>query len=232
MPVEVLNQFNRKFSVPLIEGYGLSEASPVVALNPIHGKKKPGSIGLPIHEVHVTIQDEMGNWLPRGEVGELCVRGGNVMRGYLNQPEATADVLRRGWLLTGDMGYMDEEGYIFITDRKKDMLLVNGINVYPREIEEVIYQYPGIREAAVVGRSDRRKGDLPIAFIVPETEKEVEMGRLREFLKSRLADYKLPREFHVIDALPRNASGKVLKTNLRHRLESQSPSPNQPNQPV
>ncbi|MGZ8900812.1 MAG: AMP-binding protein, partial [Limisphaerales bacterium] len=149
LPVEVLKEFNARFPIPLIEGYGLSEASPVVTMNPIPGPWKAGSIGLPVPDVEVTIQNESGDVLKAGEVGELCVKGGNVMMGYLNQPEETRKVMRGEWLLTGDVGYKDEDGYIYITDRKKDMLLVNGINVYPREIEEVIYQFPGVKEAAV-----------------------------------------------------------------------------------
>src|SRR5262249_591539 len=150
---------------PLIEGYGLSEASSVVTKNPLRGVRKPGSIGLPIPDVEVTIQNDAGDVLGPMEVGELCVRGGNVMMGYWKQPEERAKVMRNGWLLTGDIEYKDADGYIFITDRKKDMLLVNGINVYPREVEEIIYQFPGVKEAAVIGVPDPRKGEQPMAFV-------------------------------------------------------------------
>ena len=132
LPAQVLREFEEKFHVPLIEGYGLSEASPVVTKNPLDGRRKAGSIGLPIANVDVSIQDDAGKKLSPGEIGELCVRGGNVMLGYWNRPEETAKVMRRQWLLTGDIGYRDTEGYYYITDRKKDMVLVNGINVYPR----------------------------------------------------------------------------------------------------
>ena len=165
LPAQVLKEFEEKFKVPLIEGYGLSEASPVVTKNPLDGRRKAGSIGLPIAHVQVSIQDEDGKQLGHDEIGEVCVKGGNVMLGYWKQPEETAKVMRDGWLLTGDIGYRDEEGYCYITDRKKDMLLVNGINVYPREIEEILYQFPGVKEAAVIGKPDARKGEQAIAFV-------------------------------------------------------------------
>lgn len=215
LPVQVLKEFETKFHIPLIEGYGLSEASPVVTKNPLDGTRKPGSIGLPIANVTVSIQDESGKELGPHEVGELCVRGGNVMLGYWNQPQATAQAMRNGWLLTGDIGYRDAEGYYFITDRKKDMLLVNGINVYPREIEEVLYQYPGIKEAAVVGQPDPRKGEQPIAFVSADDGVCLEEKAIRQFVRRKLADYKVPRRVVVLPALPRNATGKVLKTRLR-----------------
>jgi long-chain acyl-CoA synthetase len=221
LPVEVLREFNARFPIPLIEGYGLSEASPVVAINPIEGPWKEGSIGLPIPDVEVTIQDEFGEVLPPREVGELCVRGGNVMMGYLDKEEETKNAFRGDWLLTGDVGYKDEDGYIYITDRKKDMLLVNGINVYPREIEEVIYQFPGVREAAVVSRPDSRKGEQPVAFIAPNENAHVDNRALTQFLREKLADYKVPRQIVALPALPRNATGKILKTTLREMARSQ-----------
>lgn len=215
LPVEVLKEFNARFPIPLLEGYGLSEASPVVTMNPIQGPWKAGSIGLPIPDVEVTIQNELGDLLKEREVGELCVRGGNVMMGYLNQPEETRKVMRGEWLLTGDVGYKDEDGYIYITDRKKDMLLVNGINVYPREVEEIIYQFPGVKEAAVVSRPDPRKGEQPVAFVAANDGVTIVSKELVQFLRGKLADYKVPRQINIIAALPRNATGKVLKTTLR-----------------
>jgi long-chain acyl-CoA synthetase len=215
LPVDTLQEFNARWPARLIEGYGLSEASPVVSLNPIRGVQKPGSIGLPIPEVEISIRDDAGRELPRGQVGELCVRGGNVMRGYWQRPEETARTLRDGWLYTGDVGYMDADGYTFITDRKKDMLLVNGINVYPREIEEVIYRFPGVKEAAVIGRPDPRRGEQPVAFVALNDGQTLDTAALHAFLKEHLADYKLPRLILQVPALPRNATGKVLKTELR-----------------
>ncbi len=215
LPVEVFNEFTRKFPFPLREGYGPTESSPVATVNPIYGINKPGSIGQPIPNVELSIRDEAGQELPVGEIGEICIRGGNVMRGYWNQPEETAKVLRNGWLLTGDVGYRDADGYYFITDRKKDMLLVNGINVYPREIEEVIYQFPGVKEAAVVGVPDPRKGEQPVAFVAAAEGRTLDEKALHQFIRSKLADYKLPKHIVFLPALPRNATGKILKTELR-----------------
>src|SRR5439155_57993 len=215
LPVEILKEFNDRFPIPLIEGYGLSEASPVVSLNPIHGPWKAGSIGIPIPGVEVTVQSDAGEMLPEGEIGEISIRGGNVMQGYWNQPEATARAIRNGWLLTGDVGYHDKDGYFFITDRKKDMLLVNGINVYPREIEEIIYQFGGVKEAAVIGLPDPRKGEQPIAFVAPIEGVTIDERALLHFIRGKLADYKVPRRVTVLPALPRNATGKILKTALR-----------------
>jgi long-chain acyl-CoA synthetase len=199
----------------LIEGYGLSEASPVVTKNPIHGVRKPGSVGLPIPHVEVSAQDDAGKMLEAGEAGEICVRGGNVMLGYWNNPEETTRAFRNGWLLTGDIGYRDADGYYYITDRKKDMLLVNGNNVYPREIEEIIYQFPGIKETAVIGVPDARKGEQPVAFVVMAEGQTVEEKALLQFVRGKLADYKVPKRVVFVPALPRNATGKILKTALR-----------------
>jgi long-chain acyl-CoA synthetase len=215
LPVQVLKDFEAKYGIPLIEGYGLSEASPVVTKNPIHGVRKPGSIGLPISHVEVSVQDDSGEMLGTGGVGEICVRGGNVMLGYWNNPEETAKAFRNGWLLTGDIGYRDADGYYYITDRKKDMLLVNGNNVYPREIEEIIYQFPGIKEAAVIGVPDARKGEQPVAFVVVAEGQAVEEKALLQFVRGKLADYKVPKRAVFMPALPRNATGKILKTELR-----------------
>jgi len=215
LPAQILKEFEDKFHIPLIEGYGLSEASPVVTKNPLDGTRKPGSIGRPIPNVEVSIQDDEGRELGVGETGELCVRGPNVMMGYWNNPEETAKVMRNGWLVTGDIGHRDADGYYYITDRKKDMLLVNGINVYPREIEEVLYRFPGIKEAAVIGKSDPRRGEQPIAFVALENGAPLNEKALLDFVRQKLADYKVPRKVVVLPALPRNATGKVLKTELR-----------------
>lgn len=215
LPVEVFNEFTRKFPFPLREGYGPTESSPVATVNPIYGLNKPGSVGQPIPNVELSIRDEDGRELPLGEIGEICIRGGNVMRGYWNQPEETAKVLRDGWLYTGDVGYGDAAGYFFITDRKKDMLLVNGINVYPREIEEVLYQFPGVKEAAVIGVPDARRGEQPLAYVVPIESVTLDDKAILKFIRERLADYKVPRRVLFLAALPRNATGKILKTGLR-----------------
>jgi long-chain acyl-CoA synthetase len=217
LPVQVLKDFEKKFGIPLIEGYGLSEASPVVAKNPLDRTRKPGSIGLPIPDVEMSVQNDAGQMLGPGEIGEICVRGENVMLGYWNQPEETAEAFRGDWLLTGDVGYRDEDGYYYITDRKKDMLLVNGNNVYPREIEEVIYGFPGIKEVAVVGWPDSRRGEQPVAFVVAAEGATVDPEALLAFIRTRLADYKVPRRVIPATALPRNATGKILKTVLREQ---------------
>ena len=215
LPLQVLQAFEKKFGIPLIEGYGLSEASPVVTKNPLDGTRKAGSVGLPIPNVEVSVQDETGKLLGAQEVGEICVRGGNVMLGYWNQPDETAKAFRDGWLLTGDIGCRDADGYYYITDRKKDMLLVNGINVYPREIEEVIHQFPNVKEVAVVGQPDPRRGEQAVAFVVSNETTIIDVDELQKFIREKLADFKVPRRIVLLPALPRNATGKILKTELR-----------------
>jgi long-chain acyl-CoA synthetase len=215
LPAEILKEFTARFPIPLLEGYGLSEASPVVSLNPIHGPWKAGSIGVPVPGVEVSVQNDSGEILAAGATGEICVRGGNVMPGYWKQPGETAKTMRQGWLLTGDIGYMDADGYFYITDRKKDMLLVNGINVYPRQIEEVLYSFPGVKEAAVIGVPDERRGEQPLAFVAAHDGIELQEGPLLQFARKQLADYKVPRHIVFLPALPRNATGKILKTELR-----------------
>jgi long-chain acyl-CoA synthetase len=221
LPLEILRAFNERHpKVPLIEGYGLSEASPVVTVNPPAGPAIPGTIGIPIPGVEVTVQDDSGAVLPDGTDGEICVRGGNVMLGYWNAPEKTAEALRNGWLLTGDIGHRRPDGWFVITDRKKDMLKPNGMNVYPREIEEVLYRFPGIREAAVVGEPCDRRGERPVAFVSLDEGRQLDEPALIAFLRDQLADYKIPRRAVVLPALPRNATGKVLKTALREMVAS------------
>ena len=217
LPMQVLKDFEAKFHIPLLEGYGLSEASPVVTKNPLHGLRKPGSIGLPLPNVEVSVQDDTGQMLATTEIGEVCVRGGNVMMGYWNNPEETAKAMRGDWLLTGDIGYRDADGYYFITDRKKDMLLVNGTNVYPREIEEVLQQFPGVKEVAVIGVPDPRKGEQPLAYVTPADGVTLDERTLLQFVRRNLADYKVPKHIVFVPALPRNATGKILKTTLRQQ---------------
>jgi len=215
LPIEVLNAFNENVGIPLLEGYGLSETSPVACMNPLYGERKAGSVGLPLRGVEFQIRNDDDLILPVNEPGEIFIKGHNVMMGYWNNSEATEASIKDGWLLTGDIGHLDDDGYLYITDRKKDMLLVNGINVYPREVEEVIYQFEGVSEAAVVGINDPRKGDLVVACIVPSEEAEIDESGLKEFLKTKLAAYKLPRKVMIMESLPRNATGKILKTKLR-----------------
>ncbi|WP_457562177.1 fatty acid--CoA ligase [Caminibacter pacificus] len=219
LPGEVLNRFKAKFKkAPLLEGYGLSETSPVVAVNRPE-LQKPGSVGPTIPGVEVKIVNDDLVEVPVGEAGEIIVKGDNVMKGYYKREDATAETIINGWLLTGDIGKVDEDGYIYILDRKKDLIISRGVNIYPREIEEVCLKFPGVKECAVVGKKDENHGEIPIAFIEPEEDVKVDVRELRKFLKSHLANYKLPKEIYIVDNLPKNATGKVLKRVLREKLE-------------
>jgi long-chain acyl-CoA synthetase len=211
----VIGKIEERFGSPLLEGYGLSEASPVVSVNPLIGTRKPGSVGLPIPNVQVKIVNEDMEELPVGEVGELTVKGPNVMQGYYNLPEATEQALVAGWLLTGDIAKVDEDGYVYIVDRKKDMLLVRGINVYPREIEEVLYQHPKISECAVIGVPDESRGEVPKAFMVLKEGETLTEREVREYCKQHLAAYKLPKFYEFRPSLPKNATQKIMKRELR-----------------
>ncbi len=217
MPVALLNNFEEKFNVVISEGYGLSEASPVTCFNPLDRPRKPGSIGTSILNVENRVVDGLGNELPSGEVGELVVRGPNVMKGYYNMPEETSEAIRDGWLYTGDLAKMDEEGYFYIVDRKKDLVIVGGYNVYPREVEEVLYGHPDIMEAAVIGAPDADQGEVVKAFIVPRDEK-VDKEELHQFLSERLAPYKLPKSIEFLQELPKNSTGKIMKRELKSRV--------------
>ena len=215
LPLEVYHK-TRKI-IPIVEGFGLTEASPATNFNPPSGVQKPGSVGPAFPEVEVMIADENDNEVPIGEVGELLIRGPNVMAGYYKKPEATAETLRNGWLHTGDLAKMDEDRYVYIVDRKKDMIIVAGLNVYPREVEEVLYQHPKIRDAAVIGEEDKLRGETVVAYIVlKEGETALEAEILR-WLKERLAVYKVPRRLVFVEELPRTSSGKILKRILREK---------------
>ncbi|MEI6084167.1 MAG: long-chain fatty acid--CoA ligase [Verrucomicrobiota bacterium] len=218
LPRETLEVFERKYRFPLLEGYGLSEASPVVSFNPLHATRKPGSVGLPLAEIEVRIFDDHGQPVPTGEVGEIVVRGPNVMVGYYNQPDESAAALRHGWLHTGDMGRLDADGYLFIVDRRKEMFLVRGMNVYPREIEEVLYTFPNVREAAVIARPDEKRGETAIAFVCANEGAALDSAAILKYCRARLADYKLPREVRILDKLPRTATGKIAKLELKKLL--------------
>lgn len=213
LPVQLLETFESTFACKILEGYGLSEASPVTCFNPLHGERKAGSIGPSIVHVENKIVDELGEEVGVGEVGELIVRGPNVMKGYYKLPEETAVTLRDGWLYTGDLARRDEDGYFYIVDRKKDMVIVGGYNVYPREVEEVLYQHPGIVEAAVIGVPDAEQGEAVKAFVV--TRDDVSIEDIRAFAATKLAKYKQPTQIELIDELPRNTTGKILRTVLK-----------------
>ncbi len=217
LPVEIFRQAKELMKLPIVEGYGLTEASPAVCFNPLLGIQKEGSIGLPIPYVECKIVNENDIELPAGEVGELTVRGENIMLGYFNKEEETKKALLNGWLHTGDLAKKDEDGYIYIVDRKKDMVIVGGLNVYPREVEEVIYQYSKVKEAAVIGMSDNTRGEYVKAFIVLKDGEECTSKEILHYLKERLAIYKLPRVIEFIPNLPKNSTGKILKRMLKEQ---------------
>lgn len=220
LPVEIYRQGREIMKLPIVEGYGLTEASPAVSFNPPDGVQKEGSIGLPLPGIECRIIDEEDNELPAGEVGELAVRGDNVMLGYYNQLEETLKTLRNGWLHTGDLAKKDEEGYIYIVDRKKDMVIVAGLNVYPREVEEVIYKYPKVKEAAVIGLADKLRGEYVKAFVVLKEGEECHSKELLRFMKETLASYKLPRHVEFVESLPKNSTGKIMKRILKEQQEA------------
>jgi len=221
MPAKLFNAVAEKYGVPITEGYGLSEGGPVVAHNPIRGVKKIGSVGIPVPGVSVQVVDKQDNPMPPGEIGELVVQGPNVMKGYLNQPEATAEALRGGWLHTGDLATIDEDGYVFIVDRKKDMILTGGFNIYPREVEEMLYTHPAVSEAAVIGLPDEEKGELAGAFIILKSGHTASEEQIITYCKDRMAVYKAPRKVTFVDELPRSPSGKILKRLLRDQHGTQ-----------
>lgn len=217
MPVALLENFEEKFNVKVSEGYGLSEASPVTAFNPLDRPRKAGSIGCSIMNVENKVVNEMGEELPVGEVGELTVRGPNVMKGYYKQPEETAAAVKGGWLYTGDLAREDEEGYFYIVDRKKDLIIVGGYNVYPREVEEVLYSHPDIVEGAVLGVPDPNYGEAVLAFVVAKDEK-LNQEMVMEYCRGRLAEYKLPQQIEFLEELPKNTTGKILRRVLKKQL--------------
>lgn len=214
MPVALLHSFEDKFNVRISEGYGLSEASPVTCFNPIDRERKAGSIGTSIVNVENKVVNELGEELPPGEVGELIVRGPNVMKGYYKLPEETASAIRDGWLYTGDLARTDEEGYFYIVDRKKDLIIVGGYNVYPREVEEVLFAHPGVSEAAVVGLPDPDFGEEIQAYVVLK-DSSITAEDLRKYCAEHLAKYKVPKQFEILEDLPKNTTGKILRRSLK-----------------
>ncbi len=215
MPVEVLRQFEDAFGCIVLEGYGLSETSPVASFNHPDRERKPGSIGTPIRGVEMRVVDEAGNALPQGEVGEIAIRGHNIMKGYWRKPEATADAISAdGWFRTGDVGRVDEDGYYYIVDRKKDLIIRGGYNIYPREIEEMLYEHPAVAEAAVVGMPHAELGEEVGAAVVLKPGTFASEDELRGFVKAQVAAYKYPRRVWFVDALPKGPTGKILKREI------------------
>jgi len=215
MPVEVLRQFEDAFECIVLEGYGLSETSPVASFNHPGRERKPGSIGTPIRGVEMRVVDASGAEVPQGEVGEIAIRGHNIMKGYLNRPEATAEAVSDdGWFRTGDIGRVDEDGYYYIVDRKKDLIIRGGYNIYPREIEEVLYEHPEVAEAAVVGIPHPELGEEVGAAVALKPGATVTPDELRSYVKSQVAAYKYPRRVWIVDALPKGPTGKILKKEI------------------
>jgi long-chain acyl-CoA synthetase len=222
MPVEVLRGFEEAFECELLEGYGLSETSPVASSNHPGRPRKPGSIGTPLREVEMKVVDEDDSEVAQGEVGEIVIRGHNVMKGYWQRPDATEEAMRGGWFHSGDMAKVDEDGYFFIVDRKKDLIIRGGYNVYPREVEEILYEHPKIREAAVLGVPHDQWGEEIGAAVVLHEGEQLGAEEVSDYVKERIAAYKYPRLVWFMDDLPKGPTGKILKR------EIETPSPAEP----
>ena len=214
MPVEVMRSFEETFGCIVLEGYGLSETSPVASFNHPHAERKPGSIGTPIRGVELRLVDDEGNDTPAGEVGEIAIRGENVMKGYWNRPEDTAKAIPDGWFRSGDLARVDDEGYYFIVDRKKEMIIRGGYNVYPREIEEALYEHPAVAEAACLGIKHPDLGEEVAAAVALKPGASAEVGELQAFVKERVAAYKYPRHLWLVDSLPKGPTGKILRRSV------------------
>jgi long-chain acyl-CoA synthetase len=216
LPEALLRRWEEASAAPALEGYGQSESGPVLSFNPLHGRRKPQSVGIPLPETTIEIVDAIDGEtrLPAGHIGEIRARGPQVMQGYRNRPEETAQALRKGWLYTGDLGEFDAEGYLYVRDRKKDMVLVSGFNVYPREVEEVLCLHPAVQEVAVIGVPDEYRGGLVKAFIVPRAGAPLDEQILDAHCRASLAAYKVPRQYVFVDRLPKTAVGKTDKKQL------------------
>ena len=218
LPTELVEPFERKFGGKILEGYGLTEASPVVSAHRLSGPRKIGSVGRAIPGVEVAIQDDLDRALPAGEIGEVCIRGPNVMVGYYRNPEETVRTVRDGWLHTGDMGRLDEDGFLFIVERKKDLIIRGGFNIYPREVEEVLYAHPAVAEAVVVGMKDPLMGEDVLAFVVLRSGAHASAEEVAAFCEERLARYKCPKQIRFVDSLPKSPIGKILRKELRTQV--------------
>lgn len=221
LPVEIIKGIEEKYKIPILEGYGLSETCPVATFSHLHKERKPGSVGTPIWGVEVEIFDKNNNALPIGEVGELVIRGHNVMKGYYNKPEATAKAFDgTSWFHTEDLGKKDEDGYVYIVDRVKDMIIRGGYNVYPREIEEVLLTHPDVSLASVLGVPHDSHGEEIVAYIVPSPGADITEDQIIKWSKEQMAAYKYPRIVHFRETLPMTATGKILKKDLRAEVEN------------
>ena len=215
LPVEVLHGFDEAFGCKVLEGYGLSETTGMASFNLPDRERKPGSIGLPVGGTEMKVVDNDDREVPQGEPGEIVMRGPFVMSGYWNRDDATGEVMRGGWLHTGDIATVDEDGYFFIVDRKKDLIIRGGYNIYPREVEETLYEHPAIREAAVIGVAHESLGEEVVAVVVLKAGSEASAEELRDFVKQRVAAYKYPRQVWVVDELPKGPTGKILKREIK-----------------
>jgi long-chain acyl-CoA synthetase len=214
MPVDVMRQFEEKFDVMITEGFGLTETTVSVTMNR-QDARKPGSIGLPFDGVQMKVVDENGAEVPDGEIGEIVIKAPNVMKGYLNKPEATAEAIKDGWFYSGDLGYRDDEGFFYVVDRKKDMIIKGGYNIYPREIEEVLYQLPQVAEAAVVGIFDEAKGEAVRAVVSFKPGQSLSEEAIRSHVEANLAKYKWPQDYMIVPELPKGPTGKILKREIK-----------------
>ncbi|RNI19033.1 long-chain-fatty-acid--CoA ligase [Flexivirga caeni] len=215
MPGEVMRKFEERFGAQILEGYGLSETSPVASFNLPDRPRKVGSIGLPLQGVEMRLAQPDGSDAPEGEIGELAIRGDLIMKGYWGRPEATQEAIRDGWFFSGDLARRDEDGYYYIVDRAKDMIIRGGYNVYPREVEEVLYEHPDVVEAAVVGVPHEHYGEEVAAYVVRTPGSSTDAEALTDYVKERVAAYKYPRTITFVEALPKGATGKILKRELR-----------------
>jgi long-chain acyl-CoA synthetase len=216
---QAAEEIERRISVTVRQGYGLTETAALIATNPV-GREKPGSVGIPIPGAIVRVVDDDDRELPAGEPGEICVRSPAVMGGYWRAPEATSEAIRDGWLHTGDIGYLDEDGYLFIVDRKKDLIIRGGFNVYPRDVEDALLEHPAVLAAGVVGRPDERHGEEVVAFVALREPEAVNEDELVEWARRRIGGYKYPREVHIVDAIPLTAVGKLDRKALRARVRT------------
>ena len=214
MPEEVMRAFEKQFGCKVLEGYGLSETSPVASFNHPDKENKAGSIGTPIEGVEMKLVDDDDNEVPDGEVGEIAIKGHNIMKGYWEREEATAEAIMDGWFFSGDMGKRDDDGYYFIVDRKKELIIRGGYNVYPREIEEVLYEHPAVQEAAVIGVPHDELGEEVGAAIVLKEGEDVDADAIKAHVKEQVAAYKYPRQVWFVDELPKGPTGKILKREI------------------
>ncbi|MDE8650056.1 long-chain fatty acid--CoA ligase [Rhodococcus qingshengii] len=215
MPVKVLQDFERQFACEIYEGYGLSETAPIACFNQPGHQRRPGTIGLPVRGCQLRIVDDAGTDVPDGEAGEIVIQGENVMKGYWNRPEATASAIPDGWFRTGDIATRDTDGYYTIVDRKKDLIIRGGYNVYPREVEEVLYQHPAVAEAAVVGIENSDLGEEIGAAVALKPGAQAATHELKTFVRDRIAAYKYPRELWLVDSLPKGPTGKILRREVK-----------------